>query len=187
MSFKPIDAKRDEYRKYLERTGVLEMLSKVIVKLCECPERPENAIDFIRRNMGDAVLERDTIEHLKQELEDSRNEVAQLKRQLEALRLENTKTSPTDTQSNAETVVEQAKDEPNEMNTSDVKPSSEKEPSEEKEIEVETSSDKEEKEVSNEKSSTNVQATDGNVESNASPDGEGKDTTAVLEPESNKE
>lgn len=88
MSFKPIDAKRDEFRKYLERTGVLEAISKVFIKLIHCPERPENAIDYICANLGSTLHQNDQIENLQKDLEESKDEIAQLKQIIENLKTE---------------------------------------------------------------------------------------------------
>uniref|UniRef100_A0A0K8TQJ3 Putative c-myc-binding protein isoform x1 n=1 Tax=Tabanus bromius TaxID=304241 RepID=A0A0K8TQJ3_TABBR len=85
MSFKPIDVKRDEFRKYLERTGALDAISKVFIKLFECPDRPENAIEFIRVNIGDAIQETETVEYLKKELEECRNEIVELNKTIAIL------------------------------------------------------------------------------------------------------
>ncbi|EOD08968.1 hypothetical protein EMIHUDRAFT_68044, partial [Emiliania huxleyi CCMP1516] len=39
------DAKKEEFRKYLERSGVIDALTKVLVGLYEEPEKPSNAIE----------------------------------------------------------------------------------------------------------------------------------------------
>ena len=46
------DSKKEEYRKYLERTGVLSALTQVMVGLYEEPERPADAIGYIKRHLG---------------------------------------------------------------------------------------------------------------------------------------
>ncbi|CAD6201464.1 GSCOCG00000264001-RA-CDS [Cotesia congregata] len=51
-SYKPTDSKRDEFRRYLERSGVLDGLTKVLIALYEEPEKPANAIEYIRKNLG---------------------------------------------------------------------------------------------------------------------------------------
>ena len=52
MSYKPADSKREEFRKYLEKSGVLDALTKTLVCLYEEPEKPNNALDFLRKNMS---------------------------------------------------------------------------------------------------------------------------------------
>ena len=44
--------KKEEFRKYLERSGVIDALTKVLVALYEEPEKPANALDFIKQYLG---------------------------------------------------------------------------------------------------------------------------------------
>eukprot|EP00286_Rhodomonas_abbreviata_P006931 CAMPEP_0181331736 /NCGR_PEP_ID=MMETSP1101-20121128/24681_1 /TAXON_ID=46948 /ORGANISM="Rhodomonas abbreviata, Strain Caron Lab Isolate" /LENGTH=70 /DNA_ID=CAMNT_0023441257 /DNA_START=54 /DNA_END=263 /DNA_ORIENTATION=+ len=46
------ESKKQEFRKYLEKSGVIDALTKVLVGLYEEPERPSNAVDYIKRYMG---------------------------------------------------------------------------------------------------------------------------------------
>ena len=49
---KTIEAKKDEFRSYLEKTGVVDQLTKVLVSLYEETDKPTNPIGFIKRNMS---------------------------------------------------------------------------------------------------------------------------------------
>ena len=49
---KTIEAKKDEFRAYLEKTGVVDQLTKVLVSLYEETDKPTNPIEFIKRNMS---------------------------------------------------------------------------------------------------------------------------------------
>lgn len=40
------------FRKYLEEHGVIRQLTRVLVGLYEAPERPLNALDYIKRHLG---------------------------------------------------------------------------------------------------------------------------------------
>jgi hypothetical protein len=42
----PIDSKREEFRKYLERAGVMDALTKVLVSLYEEAEKPDDALEY---------------------------------------------------------------------------------------------------------------------------------------------
>lgn len=88
LFIQPIDSRRDEYRKYLERNGVMETLTKVLCKLMLQYENDnkDDAIDFIRKNLGDAVYENDVIASLRTQLEESRKEIEDLKRQIRELK-----------------------------------------------------------------------------------------------------
>ena len=48
MSVQTTEAKKEEFRSYLEKAGVIDQLTKVLVGLYEEPEKPNNAIDFIK-------------------------------------------------------------------------------------------------------------------------------------------
>ncbi|KAG0425112.1 hypothetical protein HPB47_027696, partial [Ixodes persulcatus] len=76
----PVDSKKEEFRKYLEKSGLFDALTKALVNLFDKPERPENAVAYLK-----ACLDGDTPEE----------DAATLKRQLdetikkfEALQLE---------------------------------------------------------------------------------------------------
>jgi len=83
------DSKKEEFRKYLEKSGVIDALTKVLVGLYEEPERPPNAVDYIKRYMG-APTGVD-IESIRAENESLRKEREQLKVNVEQLnqRLQN--------------------------------------------------------------------------------------------------
>ena len=48
MSFQTTDSKKEEFRKYLEKAGVVDQLTRVLVGLYEEPEKPGNAVSFIK-------------------------------------------------------------------------------------------------------------------------------------------
>ena len=52
MSVQTTEQKKEEFRKYLERAGVIDQLTKVLVGLYEEPEKPGNAIEFIKKYLG---------------------------------------------------------------------------------------------------------------------------------------
>jgi len=52
MSVQTTEQKKEEFRKYLEKSGVVDQLTKVIVGLYEEPEKPSNAVDFIKKTLG---------------------------------------------------------------------------------------------------------------------------------------
>ena len=41
----PSEGKREEFRKYLEKGGVMDALTNVLVNLYEEPEKPEDALE----------------------------------------------------------------------------------------------------------------------------------------------
>ncbi|KAG8462143.1 hypothetical protein KFE25_011593 [Diacronema lutheri] len=46
------DVKKEEFRRYLERSGVIDALTRVLVGLYEEPEKPMNALDFVKMTLG---------------------------------------------------------------------------------------------------------------------------------------
>ena len=76
MSVQTTEQKKEEFRKFLEKTGVIDQLTKVLVGLYEEPEKPQNAVDFIKRSLG-APQESDT-DQLKADNEELKRHVAEL-------------------------------------------------------------------------------------------------------------
>lgn len=81
-----IDGKRDQFRKYIESKGVIDGITKVLIKLLELPEKPEHPMDFIRANLGASQAEENRIASLEKEVDDYKKEVSELKSQLEAVK-----------------------------------------------------------------------------------------------------
>lgn len=77
-SYKPADSKREEFRKYLEKAGVMDALTKVLVGLYEEPEKPNNALDFLRQHLGSSGPETADVEALKLEVTELRQKVEKL-------------------------------------------------------------------------------------------------------------
>mmetsp|Transcript_21861 Transcript_21861/g.39472 ORF Transcript_21861/g.39472 Transcript_21861/m.39472 type:complete len:99 (-) Transcript_21861:225-521(-) len=83
-SYQTPDSKKEEYRKYLEKSGVIDALTKVLVGLYEEPDRPVNAVDYIKRYMG-APANVD-VEALKNDNQELKAEVMDLKKTVEELK-----------------------------------------------------------------------------------------------------
>ena len=52
MAYQTPDTKKEEFRKYLEKAGVIDALTRVLVALYEEPEKPANPLDFIKQYLG---------------------------------------------------------------------------------------------------------------------------------------
>ncbi|KAL2078858.1 hypothetical protein ACEWY4_024602 [Coilia grayii] len=46
------ESKREQFRRYLEKTGVLDGLTNVLVALYEETEKPNNALDFVKHHLS---------------------------------------------------------------------------------------------------------------------------------------
>ena len=86
MSVQTTEQKKEEFRKYLERAGVIDQLTKVLVGLYEEPEKPGNAIEFIKKYLG-APSDTD-VEALKAENDGLKKERLDLEKRIEQLRVE---------------------------------------------------------------------------------------------------
>ena len=86
MSIQTTEQKKEEFRKYLEKAGVVDQLTKVLVGLYEEPEKPSNAIEFIKKCLG-APSDTD-VEQLKADNEELRRQKQELEKKIEALQRE---------------------------------------------------------------------------------------------------
>ncbi|KAJ3266798.1 hypothetical protein HDU77_010179 [Chytriomyces hyalinus] len=78
-----VDQKKEDFRKYLEKNGIIDALTKVLVGLYEEPEKPESPIEFIKQFLGgpgDVDLEA-----LKHENEELKKRVDELQARVEEL------------------------------------------------------------------------------------------------------
>merc|ERR1711966_45204 len=77
MSYQTADTKKEEFRNFLEKAGVIEALTKVLVRMYEEPERPQQALDFIKQYLGASV----GVDHdaMKQKIDEQDREITQLR------------------------------------------------------------------------------------------------------------
>lgn len=50
--YRASESKREQFRRYLEKTGVLDGLTNALVTLYEETDKPNDALDFIKQNLG---------------------------------------------------------------------------------------------------------------------------------------
>ncbi|KAK4371356.1 hypothetical protein RND71_010831 [Anisodus tanguticus] len=62
------EAKKEGFRKYLEASGVLDALTKVLVALYEQNDKPSSALEFVQQKLGGPSLSE--YEKLQAELSD---------------------------------------------------------------------------------------------------------------------
>merc|ERR1739838_34370 len=82
-----IDARREEFRKYLEKEGILESLTKVLVALYEEPDKPLDALSFVRNNFASSEMQtmRAQVDNLTKENEQLKTKVSTLETDKTAL------------------------------------------------------------------------------------------------------
>ena len=91
MSTEEQVAQREEFRDYLDKAGIVEELTRVLVDLYEEPRRPDNPFEFIREHLGipdgvDVDAMRIENEELKAKTEELEATIDALMNQLEDLR-----------------------------------------------------------------------------------------------------
>merc|ERR1719340_381227 len=72
------EAKKDEFRKYLEKAGVLELLTKSLVQLYEEPDKPGDAVNYLKNTVGGTPEDKKTIEQLRSENTELKTKLAEL-------------------------------------------------------------------------------------------------------------
>merc|ERR1712212_1106952 len=82
-----IDVRREEFRKYLEKEGILESLTKVLVALYEEPDKPSDALSFVRNNFASSEMQtmRAQVDNLTKEKEQLETKVSSLEADKTAL------------------------------------------------------------------------------------------------------
>ncbi|XP_006631525.1 C-Myc-binding protein [Lepisosteus oculatus] len=70
--YRASESKREQFRRYLEKAGVLDSLTNVLVALYEETEKPNNALDFLRQHLGVPGPEAADVETLRLELTELR-------------------------------------------------------------------------------------------------------------------
>ena len=81
MTHMSAETKKDDFRKYLEKSSVIDSLTKALVALYEEPNRPEKPIEFVQKKLGGRT-EAEFVE-LEQKLEAAHAEIQALKAKLE--------------------------------------------------------------------------------------------------------
>ncbi|XP_008291108.1 C-Myc-binding protein [Stegastes partitus] len=68
--YRASESKREQFRRYLEKSGVLDTITSVLVALYEETDKPSNALDFIKLHLGASGSEPVDAEALRLELAD---------------------------------------------------------------------------------------------------------------------
>ena len=85
------DAKKEEFRKYLEKSGVIDALTKALVGLYEEPERPQSAVEYVRKYLGSSSTTNVDVDALRNENEEMRNRIRELSRTIDDLKKTNSR------------------------------------------------------------------------------------------------
>lgn len=91
------EKKRDEFRSYLECAGVIDSLSKALIKLYEQSEKPEDAVKFLRDKMCEECPTEEEFTEVKSKYEEAMDQIEKLQRELSSLK-GNLRKSPSEIQ-----------------------------------------------------------------------------------------
>lgn len=47
-----LESKKEEFKTFLERTGAIDQISKILVKLFDEPQKPSNTLNYILEYLG---------------------------------------------------------------------------------------------------------------------------------------
>ena len=83
----PIEARREDFRKYLDKEGILGSISKALVALYEEPDKPMDALLFVRNNLAGSEMQNmiSQLENLTKENEQLKTKVSTLEKNKAAL------------------------------------------------------------------------------------------------------
>ena len=84
--------RREDFRKYLEKSGVVDAMTKLLVGLYEEPEKPEDALDYVRKQFQGGPIEEVDIVALRNEkdelsfkLKEAEERIKELEKKLEGI------------------------------------------------------------------------------------------------------
>jgi len=80
MSYQSSESKKEDFRKYLEKTNVIDTLTKVLVALYEEPERPGKPVEYLKKTLGGPS--QTDYEQLQKENDELRARIAALEARL---------------------------------------------------------------------------------------------------------
>ncbi|KAL0211283.1 hypothetical protein P9112_009581 [Eukaryota sp. TZLM1-RC] len=89
-SFATPDAKKEEFRKYLEKCGIIDTLTKALVALYEETDRPVNGLEYLRQYLEASSGPSDSsdVDALRTENEDLKRQNDELRQSLQQMNVE---------------------------------------------------------------------------------------------------
>ena len=81
-----IEAKREEFRQYLEESGVVNALTQSLVKLYEEEDKPEQAVDYVRLHLCETCPTEEQYVELKSKFEETEAELKAAQREIVRLK-----------------------------------------------------------------------------------------------------
>lgn len=80
------DSETEEFRKYLESSGTLDVITRILKEMYEKTDKPEDPLAYFTRTLGAVSFEAREISALKDEINDLRSVIENLERENRILR-----------------------------------------------------------------------------------------------------
>lgn len=81
-----LEQKRDAFRNYLKQAGAIDTLTKALIKLYEQPEKPDDAVKFIRKNMCESCPDDEQFLVLQADLTAANKKIVELQKEIVILK-----------------------------------------------------------------------------------------------------
>lgn len=82
MSYETQDSQKEDFRRYLEKSGVISQLTRVLVGLYEEADKPTQAIDYVKKHLG--APSGIDVEDIKAENEELKKRNVELQKQVDS-------------------------------------------------------------------------------------------------------
>lgn len=73
------ETKREEFRRYLDQAGLLDLLTQFLVTLYEEPEKPTDAVAYMKKTLATGNPDSADIETLRAEIDDLKLQLDEVK------------------------------------------------------------------------------------------------------------
>merc|ERR1712131_45597 len=100
---------REEFKKYLEKTGIQEKLVHMLVTLYEEPEKPEDPLAYLKGLFNTKDVESADLETLKQENSDLKVKLGEAEEKVKELEAKLAELAPSEAEATQDAAAEEAK------------------------------------------------------------------------------
>ncbi|XP_068248349.1 c-Myc-binding protein-like [Palaemon carinicauda] len=75
VALKTMDSEREKFRTYVEKSGVMSALTDVLVRLYEEPNRPSDALTYIKETLGSAEIDAHRMQALQAKVKEQQSQI----------------------------------------------------------------------------------------------------------------
>ncbi|XP_069985103.1 c-Myc-binding protein [Penaeus vannamei] len=84
-----MDSEREKFRTYVEKSGVMSALTDVLVHLYEEPDRPSDALQYIKTALGTMTVDNERLQMYEEKVKEQKTTIETLQANVESLQSEN--------------------------------------------------------------------------------------------------